>query len=128
MDFQRKVLPIVGYKGYLAAVTLQRLILGLKMIPGNMHLTMEELTDIVKAMSSDDQLKTLTQAAMLIDLKNEELDAMVCFCTDKNGIPYTAENRGNLKPNEYWEIIVTVCFHLVTYMRVDLITEEEKKN
>lgn len=128
MELKRKVLPIVGYKGYLAAVSLQRLMLGLKMIPANMHLTMEELAEIIKAMTPADQLSTLTQAAMLVDLKQEELDAMICFCTDKNGVPYTAENRNNLAPNEYWEVIVTVCFHLIQFTRVDLISEEEKKN
>lgn len=128
MELKRKVLTLEGYKSYMALIAYQRLVIGLQMIPGNMHMNYDELCAVIEAMTEEDQLKTLRQAALVVDLKSEEVDALICFCTDKNGIPYTAENKKSLKPEEYVEIIVTVCFEILRNVKIDLLTDNEKKN
>lgn len=128
MEFKRKVLPLKEYKSYKALCAFQRLIFGLKMIPGFMHLSFEELCASIETMPEDDQLKTITQAAKMVTLDEDEVNALICFCTDKNGIPYTAENKKTLTPQDIVEIIVTVSMHLIQHVHVDLVTEAEKKN
>lgn len=128
MDLKRKVLPLIGHKGYMAFCAFQRLIIGLQMIPGNSIYSFEELCAIVEKMEPEDQIKTLVQAAKVVTLADDEANALICFCTDKNGVPYTNENKKNLKPSEFIEIIVTVCFHLISEMTIDLISRDEKKN
>lgn len=128
MEFKRKVLPLKEYKSYKALCAFQRLIFGLKMIPGFMQYSFEELCDIIDKMSDEDKLKTITQAAKMVTLDEDEVNALLCFCTDKNGIPYTAENKKNLSPADIVEIIVTVSMHLIQHVHVDLVNESEKKN
>lgn len=128
MDFKRKVLPLKEYKSYKALCAFQRLIFGLQMIPGNMKYSYEEFCDIIEKMSPEDQLKTITQAAKMVTLDEDEVNALVCFCTDKNGIPYTNENKKNLTGSDIVEIVVTVCMAILKDIHIDLVTPEEKKN
>lgn len=128
MKFNRTVLPLKEYKSYKALCAFQRLIFGLKMIPGNMHYSFEELCEVIEKMTPEDQLKTLTQAAKMVTLDEDETNALICFCTDKNGIPYTAENKKTLSGSDYVEIIVTVCMAILQDIHIDLVSPEEKKN
>lgn len=128
MEFNRKVLPLKEYKSYKALCAFQRLIFGLQMIPGNMQYSYEEFCAIIEKMSPEDQLKTVTQAAKMVTLDEDEVNALVCFCTDKNGIPYTSENKKTLSPSDIVEIIVTVSMHILSDIHIDLLSNEEKKN
>lgn len=127
MEYKRKVLPLKDVKSLRALNAFQALIMGMKMIPGNAHLSFEELSTVVEAMEPKDQINFFTQAAKMVELSPEEVKAITCFCTDKNGIPYTAENVKNLKPNELVEVIVTVCMEILQNIHIDIITESEKK-
>lgn len=104
------------------------LLLGMKMLPANMHLTFEEWLSIVEGMDEYGRMKTLEYGARIVALDPEEVKALVCFCTDKNGIPYSAENLKTLGPGELVEVIVTVCMEIMQNVKIDLITEAEKKN
>lgn len=128
MELKRKVLPLIGYKSYKAACAFQRLIFGLQMIPGNMQYSYEEFCDIIEKMSDEDQLKTITQAAKMVTLDEDEINALIGFCTDKNGIPYSAENKKSLKPADVVEIIITVSMAIVKDIHIDLVNDSEKKN
>lgn len=128
MNFKRKVLPLVGYKSYKALCAFQRLIFGLRMVPGFMQYSFEELGALIDKMSDEDQLTTITQAAKMVTLDEDETNSLIYFCTDKNGLPFTDENKKNLTPSEIVEIIITVSMHILKDIHIDLVSEDEKKN
>ncbi len=70
--------------------------------------------------------KFLRESVLFVPLQNDELEALVGFCADKNGIPYAKENINSLGPDELHEIIVAVCMEIGA-IKIDLITETEKK-
>lgn len=78
-------------------------------------------------MPDEDKKKLITEAALLVNLEKEEVEAMVCFCKDKNGVPYSAENMKSLSPAELVEVIVSVAFE-ITKFKIDFVTGSEKKN
>ena len=98
------------------------------MLPGHQHYSLEEFFAIVEAMTPEDQLKVVTNGAKLVALDEEEVKALVCFCTDKNGIPYTQENIKNLTPSEIVEVIVAVSMEILRNIKIDLLHDDEKKN
>jgi hypothetical protein len=81
----------------------------------------------VSLMPPRDQEKLIREAALLVELKQEEVEAFACFAADPNGIPYDASNLKNLGPREIHEIIVAVCVE-ISKIKVDLISDGEKKN
>lgn len=123
----RKVLPLVGYKSLRALNAYSALLLGMKMLPAYMELGYEQFLRMVEAMEPDDQRKIFVEAARFVELQPEEIKAMICFCTDKNGVPYSDENLKNLKPDELVEVIVSVCMEMVK-IKIDFVSETEKKN
>lgn len=123
----RKALPLIGYKSYRALLAFHTLFLGLKMLPMYMGKTYEEFSQMISEMSQVDQLSMLKTAAKFVPLEKEELEALLGFCTDTNGIPYGPENIENLTPDEIVDIIVTVCGEIGKF-KVNFISETEKKN
>ena len=128
MELKRKVLPLVGIKSLRCLNAFQALLLGMKMLPAYCHMTMEEFVALVDSMDREGQLEVLTQGAKIVALDPDEVKAMVCFCTDKNGIAYTEANLKTLGPGELVEVIVTVCMEVIQNCHIDLVTREEKKN
>lgn len=128
MELKRKVLPLKDYKSLRALNAYCALMIGMKMLPGHAHYTFEEFFALVEAMTPEDQLILLTNGAKIVELAPEEVKALVCFCTDKLGVPYTAENMKNLGPSELVEVIVTVCMEVLKNIHIDLVTKDEKKN
>lgn len=128
MELNRKCLPLKDYKSLRALNAYCALMIGMKMLPAHAHYTLEEFFDLVEAMDPEDQVKVLVNGAKIVELQPEEVKALVCFCTDKNGIPYTAENLKTLGPSELVEVIVTVCMEILRNIDIDLITKDEKKN
>lgn len=128
MEFKRKCLPLVGIRALRCLNAFQALLIGIKMLPAYQHLTVEELVGLVDEMPREDQLKVILSGAKIVALDPEEVKALVCFCTDKNGIPYTEANIKTLGPSDLVEVIVTVCMEVIQNMHIDLVTEEEKKN
>jgi hypothetical protein len=123
----RRVLELKGYKSLRALNAFSALVLGLKMLPAYLAEDYETFLDRLQNMSPDDQRKMLIEAVQFVELQPEEVSALACFCTDKNGVPYTAENVKNLKPDEMVEIIVAVCME-IAQIKIDFVTESEKKN
>lgn len=128
MELNRKCLPLKDYKSLRALNAYCALMIGIKMLPAYCHYTLEEFFALVEAMEPEDQVKVLINGAKIVELAPEEVKALVCFCTDKNGIPYVAENIKSLGPSELVEVIVTVCMEILRNIDIDLITKEEKKN
>jgi len=122
-----KVLEICGSKGFSAFQSFNHLMLGLKMLPSYMAETYEEFLERIVLMDEANQRKIIREAAMFVKLDEEELKAIICFGTDKNGVPYTSENLKNLNPSQIIDIVTEVCFR-VSQFKVTFISESEKKN
>ena len=122
-----KIQPLKGYKSLRAFNAFHALMLGLKMLPSYMGETYEDFLGRIEKMPAADQRKMIKEAALFVELQKEELDALICFASDKNGVPYSSENVNNLRPDELIEVIVEVCF-AISQIKVDFVSENEKKN
>lgn len=122
-----KVLELKGLKSLRALNAFSALVLGVKMLPAYMGESYEEFLARVQEMPPKDQKKILIEAVQFVELQPQEVEAILCFCADKNGVPYTSENIGNLKPAELVDAIVSVCSEIVK-MKIDLLSDKEKKN
>jgi hypothetical protein len=122
-----KVLPLTGYKSLRALNVFHTLMLGLKMLPAYMGETYEDFFARVDAMPEADQEKMIREAALFVEIQKDELEALICFCADKNGVPYQAANLKNLGPSELIEVIVAVCKEIAK-VKIGFVTETEKKN
>ena len=121
-----KVLELRGLKSLRALNAFNTLLLGLKMLPNYMGETYVEFLGRIQAMPFDDQMKMIREAAMFVPLEKEEVEALVCFCADKNGVPYEPANMKTLGPGDLVEIIVAVCGEIAK-MKIDFVSENEKK-
>lgn len=122
-----KVLELKGFKSLRAMNAFNALMLGLKMLPAYMGETYEDFFARIQKMSVADQNKMIREAAMFVELQEEEVKALICFCADKNGVPYSSENLKNLGPGELIEMIVSVCAEIAK-IKIDMLSESEKKN
>ncbi len=122
-----KVLPLKGYKSLRALNAFHALLLGLKMLPAYIGESYEAFYASFSEKTEAEKEKLLKEAVMFVHLEEDEVAALVSFCTDKNGITYAAVNIGNLTPHQMHEIIVAVCME-IGRIKIELVTEEEKKN
>lgn len=122
-----KVLELRGFKSLRALNAFNTLMLGLKMLPSYMGESYEEFFGRISEMAPPDQEKIIREAALFVELQKEEVEALITFCADPNGVPYSAENLKNLGPKDLHEMIVAVCKEIAK-IRIDLVGESEKKN
>lgn len=122
----RKVLPLVGMKSLRALNAFHTLLLGLKMLPAYMAIDYQTFYASFGTMSEADKETKLREAVAFVNLSAEEVDALISFCTDKNGVPYGDVNRNNLGPDEIFECVVAVCME-IGRIKIDLVSTEEKK-
>lgn len=122
-----KVLELRGFKSLRALNAFNTLMLGLKMLPAYMAESYEQFFGRVSEMAPPDQEKLIREAALFVELQKEEVEALVSFVADGNGVPYSAENMKALGPKELHEMIVAVCKEIAK-IKIDLVGEHEKKN
>lgn len=122
-----KVRELKGYNSYLAMQLFHSLILGLKMLPTYIGETYEEFFERVEKMPPEDQLKLIREAALFVPIKLDELEALICFAEDPNGVAYGPHNIKNLSPDEIYEVIVAVCVE-ISKIKIDFVTSAEKKS
>lgn len=122
-----EVTELKGYKSLTALNAFHTLMLGLKMLPDYLGLQYEEFFESIEKASPEQQEKLIRKAALFVKLERDELEALVCFVKDKNGVPYSAENIKNLGPDDLHEIIVSVCV-AISRIKVNFISSSEKKN
>jgi hypothetical protein len=77
--------------------------------------------------SEAEKEKLLREAAVFVQLAEDEVQALCSFATDKNGVPYSSVNLKSLSVDDLHEIIVAVCME-IGRIRIELVSEEEKKN
>jgi hypothetical protein len=121
-----KVLELKGFKSLRALNTFSTLVLGLKMLPAYMKESYEEFLERLQAMPEADQRKMLLEAAQFVSLEKDEVEAVLSFCTDPNGVPFSSENIKQLGPDQLVEAIVSVCMEIVK-IKIDLVDDLEKK-
>lgn len=121
-----KVLPLKGYKALKALNAFNVLLLGLKMLPA--YITEDYVSFFEKFKEKTDAEKEtfLREAVAFVTLAQDEIEALVSFATDKNGIPYSKENLKNILVDELYEIIVAVGME-IGRIKIDLVSEDEKK-
>jgi hypothetical protein len=122
-----KVLEIKGYKSLKALNAFHTLMLGLKMLPSYMGESYEDFYSRISEMNEADQEKLIREAVLFVELQKEEVEAIVGFCSDKNGVPYSAENMKNMKPDQLVEMIVAVSKEIAK-IKIGFVSEAEKKN
>ena len=69
----------------------------------------EEFVKSFEQMPREEREKILKKSVCVTPLKEEEYMNVLCFCKDKNGIPYSKENVENLTYDEIMELVVKVC-------------------
>lgn len=121
------ILPLKGYKSLRALNGFHALLLGLKMLPAYILEDYETFYSSFSEKSDAQKEKLLKEAVMFVQLGQDEVEALISFATDKNGIPYTAVNMKNLSVGQMFDIIVAVCME-IGRIKVDLVSEAEKKN
>ena len=122
----RKVLPLKGYKSLRALNAFHSLLLGLKMLPAYMGETYQDFFASFKEKTEAEKERALREALAFVQLSQDEVDALVSFATDKNGVAYTSVNIKNLGPDELFELIISVTME-IGRIKIDLVNEEEKK-
>lgn len=122
-----KVLPLKGYKSLRALNAFHALLLGLKMLPAYIMQDYESFYEGFKHKTEAEKEKLLREAAVFVQLGQDEVEALISFATDKNGIAYQSANMKSLPLDEMHSIIVAVCME-IGRIRIDLISDEEKKN
>jgi hypothetical protein len=122
-----KALELKGLKTLPCLNAFHALILGLKMLPQYQGWSYEDFLEMLHKLTPPEQEKFIREACLFVRLEPDEVEAMVLFCTDANGVPYTAENIKNLGPADLIEIIVAVSMAVVR-LNIYLVTDSEKKN
>lgn len=123
----RRVLEIKGLKSLRALNVFHTLVLGVKMLPSYLSEGYEEFCTRIQSLPEADQRKILTEAAIFVKLDPDEVEAILGFVTDQNGVSYQPANFGNLKPDEIVECIVEVALQIAK-IKIDLVSADEKKN
>ena len=119
--------PLVGFKALRAFNAFHTLLLGLKMLPAYFDQSYEKFFESFRTKSEAEREKFLREAVAFVPLDEAEILAFCSFGKDRNGIPYSRENVGNLGIEEMNELIVRVCME-IGRLKVDFVTESEKKN
>lgn len=122
-----KVLELKGYKSLRAFNAFHALVLGLKMLPAYMSETYEDFFNRLQIMPPCDQEKFIREAALFVKLEEEEVQALISFCADPNGVPFGPENLKSLKPETLVDIIVAVSMEICK-IKIDFVSDSEKKN
>ena len=121
-----EVLPLVGYKSLRALNAFNVLLLGLKMLPSYIGEGYETFFEAFKEKTDAEKEKLLKEAVLFVELDQSEVEALITFCKDPNGVPYGPSNLRNLTAEKIHEIIVAVCME-IGKIKIDLLTEDEKK-
>jgi hypothetical protein len=122
-----KLLELKGYKSLKALNAFHALMLGLKMLPMYLGEDYDLFLSRIEAMGPQDQEKMIREAVLFVELQKDEVEALICFACDPNGVPYTSENLKSLSPDQLVEVIVAVCLE-ISKIKINFVTDGEKKN
>jgi hypothetical protein len=121
-----KVLELKGYRALKALNGFHALLLGLKMLPAHIAESYESFYASFNDKTEKEKETLLREAVAFVQLGEDEVQAIVSFATDKNGVPYSSVNVKSLSMKELFEIIIAVCME-IGRIKIDIVSEEEKK-
>lgn len=121
-----KLLPLKGYKSLKALNAFHTLLLGLKMLPAHVMTDYESFFGAFKEKTDAEKETLIREAVLFVPLENEEVESLLSFVCDKNGVPYGPHSIKNLTPDMIHEAIVAVCIE-IGKIKITLLSEEEKK-
>lgn len=122
-----KLLPLKGPDTYWALQSYIKLLFGLKMLPMYMSKTLEEFLEHIEAMPVEDRKKIVRQAVLMVTLERDEVNSLIKFAADKNGVRFGQENTATLDPNDFMEIIHAVT-QAIAALEPRFLSSTEKKN
>lgn len=122
-----KTLELKGTNSYTAMQVFHKLMLGLKMLPSYGHLSYEEFYKMMDLLSDQEKERKIREAALFVSLEKDELEALIYFCADKNGVRYGPENMKALSPDQIMELIVAASIEF-SKIQINFLSEAEKKN
>lgn len=122
-----KVSELKGFKSLRALNAFHTLMLGMKMLPAYIGETYEAFYSRFADLPESEQEVMIREAALFVELNKEEVEALVSFCVDANGIPYDPTNIKNLGPAELIEVVVSVSKE-IGKIKIDIVSKDEKKN
>ncbi len=105
---------IKGIKGLYAFKALQTLLLSYFLLP-EFKEPNEKYDDFLKRFSEmdDSQRKEVLQKSLYFaGIEPAEIEALICFATDNNGVPYCRNNINNLSIEQLFSIIIDVCLEV----------------
>ena len=121
-----KVSELKGYKSMGALNAFNALLLGLKMLPMHALTPYEKFHEDFKTMDDAEKESMIRQAIAFVQLEQVEVEALVTFCSDKNGVPYNSASLKSMDLKTIHEVITAVCMK-VGEIKIDLLSEQEKK-
>lgn len=121
-----QVLPLKGYRSLKALNGFHALLLGMKMLPMYVGVSYVDFYESFKTKTDSEKETLLREAVAFVELSQDEVDAMLSFCVDDNGVPFFSGNSSNLDIAQIHECIVAVCLE-IGRIKITLVTEEEKK-
>ncbi len=122
-----KILELKGYKSYMAFTAFHRLMLGLKMIPEYKLIGYEEFFNAVHKLTEPEQREMIKKASIFVTLERDEMESLISFGVDPNGVPYSKENIRDMSPDQMIDIVIAVCMEIAK-IKIDFVTDAEKKN
>ena len=122
-----KVLPLVGYKALVALRAFHVLLLGYKMLPISKGESYEKFYYSLREKTEAEKETLIREALVFVELSEEEVDALISFATDQNGVPFSDVNKKNLSVDKLHETMVAICME-IGRIKVEILSEAEKKN
>lgn len=120
------VSPLTGFRSLRVLNVFSSLLLGLKMLPESRNVTYVEFLASYKDKTDEEKETDLRHALQFVELDEEEVNALVHFASDPNGIPYSSANVKNLSADEIFEICIAVLMEF-SKIKITLVSEDEKK-
>lgn len=121
-----RVYELRGYRSLRALNAFHTLMLGLKMLPSYITESYEDFFARIDAMDEEGKMKMIKEATLFVELAKEEVEALVGFCADANGVRYNGNNIDSIPLDQLQKIIVAVCYE-VSKIQIDFLSEAEKK-
>lgn len=124
-----KVLDIRGTKSVRVLNVFSTLCVGMTMLPKYLsgQTSAQGVMDVIAEMPSEDKEKVLRELVEIVPLEQDEIEAVMQFCCDNNGVPFSKVNMKNLTPFEIRDGLVAVLMELAG-MKIHTVNEAEKKN
>ena len=105
---------IKGIKGLYAFKALQTLLLSYFLLP-EFKIQNEKYDDFLRRFSEMDdgeKKEVLNKALYFAGIEPAEIEALICFASDSNGVPYCKNNINNLSVEQLFNLIIDVCLEV----------------